>query len=107
MSLCANISSKTTNKVVNTNPSDTDIHHIESERAIIRDKRNSFNYNLKKCRTITEQEYRQLGVSKKKQFSNTSNERREQGLDGIYNSQLVKESDIILEEGVGSQLKPR
>ena len=92
MSLCANITSKTTNRNVDITQ---DIHPTESAKGLMKDKKNSFNYNLKKCRTLTEPEYRQLMLSKKNPLSKSSNERK--ALDLLPN-QIIKESDIHLEE---------
>jgi hypothetical protein len=102
MSRCTNISTKTVNKA---NPDlSQELKHIESEQALTRDKKNSFNYNLKKCRTLSESEYRHLMLSKKKQLSISSIDRGNSTSAERYQIPIVKESDIILEE---KEHKPR
>jgi hypothetical protein len=99
MSFCAN------NKSIKNTGSARDrttemIQPIESER-IIADKNNSFNYNLKKCRTFKERDYekyKQLMQGKMKPLNSICNERGESTMADYNNHQIVKEQDIILED---------
>jgi hypothetical protein len=110
MSLCAKISSRNFNK---TKQDINSLKPTESEK-FNHDKRNSFNYNFKRCKTLSDPEFAKYNdilrsqmkqpSNNNSQLNNMNNLELEKSTMVDYNEHsnnnkpVIREADIVLEE---------